>query len=152
MNKDRAAQKAYEYLDGTYHCAEAVAFAVAEEIGLDNPRDMARAAAAFGGGIGKSHEELCGALSGALIVLGFAEGRREPSCCWQDMADRATELRTRFRELHGCTQCKELLDIFGEQVAMKKCRELTAQAASILADMLRTSPRFCKCRKTAGCC
>ncbi len=152
MNNETAAINTLKYFNGAYHCAEAVACGVAEALGLEDPHGLARNVAAFGGGIGKTEEELCGALSGALMILGHLEGRHGPSSCWQDMADRATELRSRFVELHGCTRCGELLDRMGQQTDMDKCRELAARTATILTDMLRTRTEPCKSKENVSCC
>ena len=61
---------AYEYHRQGYNCAQSVAGAFSD---LTNwtPEQLFSAAGGFGGGYGGSHEEACGAISGALLVLGI---------------------------------------------------------------------------------
>ncbi|WP_147820924.1 C-GCAxxG-C-C family protein [Salidesulfovibrio onnuriiensis] len=148
---NEAAKRTLKYFDGTYHCAESVACGTAEAIGLEDPHGLARCAAAFGGGVGKTEQEMCGALAGALMVLGRMEGRTAPSPGWQELADRAAEFREQFEMMHGSTQCQALLDSMGEQNGMDKCRALAANTATLLMDMLR-QPKTCKIQAANDCC
>lgn len=44
------------------------------------------------GGFGKTYEETCGALSGALIVIGHLHGRRELGDNWDLPAELGAEI------------------------------------------------------------
>lgn len=46
-----------------------------ESHATEAPPEVIRAASGFGGGIGGSTEELCGAFTGGIIALGFLLGR-----------------------------------------------------------------------------
>ena len=65
----------------------------------------------FGGGVGGSHEELCGAVSGGVLVLSLLH----PHTDGEDRAGKvrlyaqAKEFRRRFQEVFGLTRCGELL-------------------------------------------
>ena len=65
MNRSERAAQAF--VDG-YNCAQAVAVAFADLMGMDE-KTAARLAAPFGGGMGRLRE-VCGAVSGMLLVLG----------------------------------------------------------------------------------
>jgi len=92
-----------------YNCAQAVVFAFADELGI--ARDTAlRAACGFGGGIGH-RQETCGAVMGAIIVLGLRHGRAlgEPKAKSDDTYARVQEFMRRFETRHGTCMCRDLL-------------------------------------------
>ena len=63
------------FLQG-YNCAQAVAGAYAEEMGLEF--DLAvRLASGFGGGMGRLRQ-VCGAVSGMVLVAGMKRGYTDP--------------------------------------------------------------------------
>ena len=93
-----------------YNCAQSVAGAFADLLGLPEESVMA-VAGGFGGGVGGSHEELCGAVSGGVMVLSLLHPHT-------DGADRAGKVRTygitkefrrRYEEVFGLTRCGDLL-------------------------------------------
>ncbi|HEY3397344.1 MAG TPA: C-GCAxxG-C-C family (seleno)protein [Armatimonadota bacterium] len=139
-------EQAREYFAGGYNCAQATLAAYAPEFGLDAEAAL-RLAAALGGGIAR-RGETCGALLGALLALGLAEGAADPSPeAKQRIYARAGELQRRFEERFGSWRCKELLDCDlstpeGSQLAREKsfhttvCPAFVAGAAEILTAML----------------
>ena len=102
-------ERARELFCQGYNCAQAVLCAFGDVTGLD--RDAAaRLASSFGGGLGRLRE-VCGAVSGAAIVLGIARGYDDPTDpeakknhyrLIQDFAER-------FTEANGSIICRELL-------------------------------------------
>ena len=106
MNHSELAEKLF--LDG-YNCSQAVVLAFEDVTGL--PRKQAlMLSSSFGGGMGRLRE-VCGAVSGAFMVLGLLYGYTEP----EDQAGkrqhyaRIQHLAAKFRELHGSIVCRELL-------------------------------------------
>lgn len=79
-----------------YNCAQSVLMAFAEECGISQ-ETACRAAAHFGGGMRMG--SVCGAVTGALMVLGLT-GRGE---------EDSRELLRRFREENGGLECADLL-------------------------------------------
>lgn len=59
---------AYDYHKKGYNCAQSVAGAFADLTGLSMEQILA-VSGGFGGGVGGTHSELCGAVSGAVMVL-----------------------------------------------------------------------------------
>ena len=59
---------AYQYRKEGYNCAQAVAASFADLTGL-TPEAMMAAAKGFGGGVGGSFQELCGAVSGGVLLV-----------------------------------------------------------------------------------
>ena len=68
--------KAAELFLSGYNCAQAVAAAFSEELGLTESQ-AARMVSAFGGGMGRLRE-VCGAVSGMLFVLSSLYGYDTP--------------------------------------------------------------------------
>lgn len=130
-----------------FNCSQAVCGAYAGELGVTR-EDGLRMSAAFGGGIGRTGQT-CGAVSGALMVLGLKYGMTEADPKAKDrMYAIAQEFMTRFSERHGTLLCRELLnaDITtaeGRQSMKERnthstiCGGLIEDAAEILDDMLK---------------
>lgn len=102
---------AYRYHQEGYNCAQSVVGAFEDK--LDLPKEQAMAVCGgFGGGIGGSHAELCGAVSGGVLVLSLLN----PHVDGGDKAGKmrvygiAKEFRQRYAEAFGgLTRCGELL-------------------------------------------
>ena len=100
---DRCAA-AYAYHKQGYNCAQSVAGAFADLTGTA-PEQLMAAMGGFGGGVGGSHEELCGAVSGGVLVLSLLH----PHTDGEDRAGKvrlyaqAKEFRRRFQEVFGLT-------------------------------------------------
>ena len=143
------AKRAQELFYQGYNCAQAVFCAFCDETGLE-PEAAARLASSFGGGLGRLRE-LCGALSGAELALGYLRG-------YSDVTDpalksahyaRVRELAERFRAGNGTYICRELLkDVKSspggepeprtpEYYASRPCLRLVGEAAAILEELLR---------------
>ncbi len=96
------------FLQG-YNCAQAVAVAFCDVTGLDE-KTAARMASSFGGGMGRMRE-VCGAVSGMLLVYGLLHGYDVPG---DDISKKAQYTRIQamaeaFREQAGSIICREIL-------------------------------------------
>lgn len=140
-------KRAQELHKQKYNCAQAVACAFCDVTGLDLDT-MARLASSFGGGMG-GLKEVCGAMSGALLVLGCAKGYDDPGNPEVKKAhyQRIKDFAERFRELQGSILCRELLEGTmtpgmtpeeGARLGLKPrpCPGLVAGAAAIAEEML----------------
>ena len=87
-------QEARRLFESGYNCAQSVAGAFAEEMGL--PRDTVfRLASPFGGGMGRMRE-VCGAVvSGMMMVLGILDGYCSPT----DLPEKKKRYIRLFRSL-----------------------------------------------------
>jgi len=95
------------------------------------------AATGFSGGLGNTREELCGALSGGVMVIGALLGRTSLDEDDQPAIDLAVRYRKRFLEVFGYTRCSDLRDeIIDVPGGLDSCRELVEQAAMILIGLL----------------
>lgn len=103
-------EKAAElFLNGS-NCAQAVLVAFSDVTGLD-PEFSAKFSSSFGGGMGRLRE-VCGAVSGMLMVAGLLYGYSDPGP--GDAAKKAhyqlvQELASQFREQAGSIVCREIL-------------------------------------------
>jgi C_GCAxxG_C_C family probable redox protein len=92
-----------------YNCAQAVFSTYCEQLGLDQI-DALKIAGGFGGGMGHIGET-CGAVTGAIMLIGLKHGKVEK----EDNEARETSYRlvqeysNRFKEINGSVKCSELL-------------------------------------------
>ncbi len=138
IERQMASEKAAKYFGNGFHCAEAVAAAVLEAIG-ENSSEAAAHATAFGGGFALTYQEVCGALSGALIAIGHLYGRRKPGGEWDLAAKLGAEIRQRFWDDFGTTHCATLCNGFGQERQMDECRKLTKRVTTTLLALLTES-------------
>lgn len=91
------------------NCAQAVFASLAPRFGIDEEAAV-RTARAFGGGMGRAGDT-CGAVTGALMAIGLAqgEGRDDERSAKEASYDAAREFMRRFRERHGSVMCRDLL-------------------------------------------
>ena len=101
--------KAEELFLQGYNCAQAVVVAFCDVTGLDADFS-ARMASSFGGGMGRMRE-VCGAVSGMLMVAGLLYGYETPGddISKKEHYTRVQLLAGRFREQVGSIVCREIL-------------------------------------------
>ena len=95
-----------------------------------------RMTSGLAGGVGCSHEELCGALSGGALVIGSRYGRVDPEADDEECNRRVCAYRDRFRQEFGTTRCAELRESGYGSEGVWPCSSLVEQAARILLDVL----------------
>ena len=135
-------EKAFEYHKSGYHCAEAVSKAIVEACGNGSGKFDPQAATAFGGGVGRTQQEMCGALIGGILAIGHLYGRKEPGSDWTDASELAAALRRRFVQEYKTTNCGALLATFGPQEDMMRCKQLSGEVAGMLAEILDKRSKF----------
>ena len=101
-------ETALKYFADKFHCSQAVLAAYASELELTEEQAL-KLGACFGSGIRKG--EICGACSGALMVLGLKYGQAkkedlESRNRTNDMSDAFLE---KFAEENGSYICNDLL-------------------------------------------
>ena len=135
-----------------YNCPQSVVLAfedVVREHGID-PSTMVRLSSPFGGGMGRLRE-VCGAISGMLMVLGLEEGYDDPEVLEEKglLYEHVQTLVERFREEQGAILCRDLLGL-GEGASdpmpaprtddyydARPCPDFIACAASLLEEYLQ---------------
>ena len=141
---------AVENFMGGYNCAQSVVVAFCDVTGM-TPDYAARLSSSFGGGMGRMRE-VCGAVSGMLLVAGLLYGYETPG---DDESKRAhyklvQALAASFREREHSIICREILknppsdpnptprdaDFYRQ----RPCARLVALAAGILDDYMKEHP------------
>ena len=142
---------AYAYRKQGLSCSQSVACAFADLVDMPLPALLA-AAGAFGGGVGGSHEELCGAVSGGVLVLSLLYPQTEANDKEGKMRiyAKAKEFRRRFEEIFGLTRCGELLKarpgVTDKNPAAQRlgvtahCDNMIVTAVEIVEQMLAEDP------------
>ena len=95
-----------------------------------------KASNGFRGGIGSTKEELCGALSGGIMVLSLLNGRTDAKTNDDRNQVLCVEYLHRFQAEFGCTKCSELKANWVGKPGQEKCVQLVEKAAGILLDVL----------------
>ena len=92
-----------------FNCAQAVFSTYAQDFGI-REYDALRISTGFGGGMGRL-QEVCGAVTGAFMLIGCRHGMLEEkdTAAKEAAYGLVREFTQRFRRLHGSISCKELL-------------------------------------------
>ena len=92
-----------------YNCAQAVAMSFAPELGLPEAQ-VALLASGFGGGMGRLRE-VCGAMSGAVLVYSGVKGYSDPENPEEKKRTyaRIQRIGAGFKERFGSCICREIL-------------------------------------------
>ena len=139
---DKAAT-ALQIFDQNKNCAQAVFLAYAEDFGM-NKNHALSTAVGFGGGMGRT-QDVCGAVSGAIMVLGLRsdfkeeDGREKINLAYDKVGCFINE----FKKQKGTIKCLELLDgcdlssdegkkFFKENNLRERCRGLVRLACELL--------------------
>lgn len=95
-------EKAEALFKGGMNCAQSVFCAFADEFGMDE-ETAAKVSCGLGGGVGRLRE-VCGAVTGAALVLGMRGGPDKTA-----VYPRVQALAARFKDAFGSIVCRELL-------------------------------------------
>ena len=103
-----------------YNCCQAVVLAYNDIFGIDD-NTAAALSSGFGGGMGRMRE-VCGSVSGMILLAGLLK----PACDPSDKVARTgnyalvQEVAGEFKSMNGSIICKELLGLTGGPVAEGK--------------------------------
>jgi C_GCAxxG_C_C family probable redox protein len=135
MEEQQIKEKVYRYYSEGYHCAEAIIKAI-EELHPSEKQLPCRVASGFCGGIGKCHQDVCGALTGGLMALGNLYGRDQGGNDISEVVFLSSELRRLFLERFGSTVCYHILENIKGMPQMQNCKDVTAEATILLHKLL----------------
>jgi len=140
------ADKAAAMFKEGFSCSQAVLATYCERFGL-NMEQAYRIGSSFGGGM--HLDQTCGAVTGAIMVIGLKNGRIRADDVEAKMntAKKVVEFAKKFKARHGSIGCTELLGcnistMEGYEEAKKKdlfkqiCPKFVISAAEILDEML----------------
>lgn len=105
-----SSQKAISLFRTAHNCSQSVFTAYANHLGLEESVTKA-VGAGFGAGIGRLESEVCGAVSGAVMVIGkrfydplrHVESKEE---CYR----KSAEIVKTVEEKYGSCRCRDILD------------------------------------------
>ena len=147
MNRE---QKAIELFVEGYNCAQAVIMVYADKLGMDE-KTCAKLSSSFGGGMGRMRE-VCGAVSGMLMVAGLLYGYdgSEDDEVKKAHYERVQYLAGQFREEAGSIICREILKNppsdpapsprTEEYYRQRPCARMVAVAVRILEAYIAKNP------------
>ena len=127
---------------GGFYCSEAIVSAVRKNFDPGMPKELIKSASGFPIGVGRSRC-MCGAISGAIIALGYFFGRSEPGKGTDQKSDKcmelAYELQEEFRKNHMGTLCCHIhikgMDILNAE-HKKQCVAFTGEMAAKCAEII----------------
>lgn len=105
---DRTEAAVSKFVAG-YNCAQSVVYAFCDDLHLE--KDLAlKIACGFGGGMGRK-EEVCGAVTGGVIVLGakYGRGENDEKPVTELTYQKTRDLIDQFTRQHGTFICRGLL-------------------------------------------
>lgn len=129
-----------------FNCSQAVLSAFAERFGVDQATAL-KIASGFGGGMG-CLGHTCGAVTGALMVLGLKHGTTAAGPAAKEAVyARVRDFAQRFQALHRSLACRDLVgyDLSVAEdlqraresgVFKTKCPAFVRDASAILEEML----------------
>ncbi|HOV90293.1 MAG TPA: C-GCAxxG-C-C family protein [Syntrophorhabdaceae bacterium] len=136
-----------KFLEG-YNCAQSVLYSFCDDLKLDKNIAL-KIACGFGAGMGRK-QEVCGAVTGGIMVIGMKYGRGENQDLTKtDKAYQKTrELMDRFIEKHNTYICRrliegcELITVEGQkefrekELKTKVCTSCVSNVVEILEDII----------------
>jgi C_GCAxxG_C_C family probable redox protein len=110
--------------------------AVGEHLLGDVDDRLRRMMTGIAGGLGGSHEELCGALNAGALLVGALYGRTQSHEPDEKCYALASAFRTRFLEEWGTTRCGDLRAQGYGSDGNTPCAALVRRAATIFLEVL----------------
>ena len=143
----KRAERADEFHKSGYSCAQAVACVFSDVIGLPE-KQIAALLSGFGGGFRTG--ELCGVISGAIMVLGakWPHVVAEDQAAKEFAAGKARDFQRRFLEKFPSVRCAEIKELpcapqhspTAQALGLEKaCAVYITAAVEILEEMLAES-------------
>jgi C_GCAxxG_C_C family probable redox protein len=105
---DRSDIAAQKFKDG-YNCAQSVFFSFCDDLHVN--KDIAlKLACGFGAGMGRK-QEVCGAVTGGIMVLGmkYGRGEKEDISATEKTYPKIREFMDKFKKRQGNYICRHLL-------------------------------------------
>ena len=104
-----------------FNCSQSVFSAFALQVGLSNETAL-KLSSPFGAGMARQGQ-VCGALTGALMVLGLQHGNVDPEGK-EKTYQISEEFIRKFKERHGTILCRELIGYdISSQAGLQAARE-----------------------------
>lgn len=145
MNFEMIAEQKFE---NGFNCCQSVLFTFAKQCGISTNFAI-KLGTSFGAGMGRT-QEVCGAVTGAFMVLSMLYGRNEDEdkSKQEVVYAKVQEFTKRFVEKNNSVRCFELLDKcnlmkddgqkrFKEENLIIKCNKYIQNSVEILMDLTK---------------
>lgn len=109
MDREKAIKRAIEYADEGFLCVEAVLKTLADMKGVES-NFIPSIATGMAAGIARTNQ-ICGAVTGAILGLGLWFGRNEPIVSDRKPYWYSRLFLERWLEVHSSSNCSELLGV-----------------------------------------
>ena len=132
-----------QYSNDKLNCAERTFLAIHGIVQTDIPGLAVSMLTGFGGGIGGSHQSVCGAVTGSIAALNLVWGRRQPASESSKPAyARASAFLNQFKSRFGTEICGELIgdllrvNQFQSEERKARCYQYCDTAIKMCVDLL----------------
>lgn len=107
-NIENAPADAKTFFSSGFNCAESSLLSICRALEI-NSDAVPNIATGFGAGVSR-HGSICGALSGAVMAMGLAEGRKDPkdNDAKIKLYEKAAAFLDKFKTEFGTVDCREL--------------------------------------------
>jgi len=147
MNANKRSDLAEKYFREGYNCPQTMLLAFQDKLTL--PIDeLLKLSSAFGGGMSRMRED-CGAVTGAMMVIGLLYGFNEPEAKRKaELYEMGQEFMRTFEEKEGALLCRDLLGLkelhssftptprTPDFYEVRPCLRLLRDAAEILSELI----------------
>lgn len=144
----KSSESALQYFNSGFNCAQSVLTPFGAQFGISEDHCL-KMACAFGAGMGRQ-QLTCGAVTGALMVIGlhFGKGKMDDNAKKIHTYEKTVEFIKAFTEKHGTVNCLELLDglhmadpedskeIDARELYNVRCTRYVADAAELAGKMI----------------
>ncbi len=134
LSRDEAIGRCTRHFNEGFNCCETILLSFGELLGVES-EVIPKIATPFGGGICK-RKHMCGALSGAVMVVGLKYGRNTPEGKREPSSERVARLVEKFTEKYGSANCIEVLGYDPEDLEKVK-RDKDKIRANICGPLIR---------------
>lgn len=139
--------KGIEKFKAGFNCAQSVLFHFCDKLDLSEDTAL-KLGSGFGAGIART-QQVCGAVSGAVLVLNslYGHGENDGPEVREALYSKIQKFNSAFEARFGTTGCKDLLEgcelltkegqkRFGEEKMIYKCYSFVDGAIEILKEMV----------------
>ena len=144
--RDKVKDAVKMYLNTGFNCAQSVLVEFAPQLGMDRSTAM-KVACGLGSGMGKSGN-MCGAVTGGMLVLGLKYGMIDPDAKEdkEKTYEAVRQLLEKKEALHGSVNCTDLMGVDigtpeGQQEASEKdlsekvCSKVVGDVVKVLQNI-----------------